>query len=115
MNLADLLTRQARANPDALAVIHGDRRLSYAALEDLVWGLCRHLRDAGLGDGDVVGLHLHDPLLLMAAVLALARTGMVSVTLPTDPADDRFAGEPAGAHDGARRRRRRNRSRLGPA
>ena len=87
MNVADLLTRQALATPQATAVIHGDRSYTYQALEALVWGLCRHLRECGLRPGDVVGLQLEDPLLHLAAVLALARSGMVSVAITAEGAD----------------------------
>ncbi len=87
MNVADLLTRQALATPHATAVIQGDREFSYAAFEAMVWGLCRHLRDCGLRPGDVVGLQLNDPLLHLAAVLALARSGMISVAIAAAGAD----------------------------
>ena len=81
MNVASQLTRQAGATPQALALLHGERSFSYAQLDALVWGLCRHLHGSGLRRGDVVGLHLLDPLLHLAAVLALARSGMVSVAV----------------------------------
>ncbi|MBE0549840.1 MAG: AMP-binding protein [Rubrivivax sp.] len=87
MNVADLLTRQSLATPHATAVIQGDREFSYASFEAMVWGLCRHLRDCGLRPGDVVGLQLNDPLLHLAAVLALARSGMTSVAITAEGAD----------------------------
>lgn len=81
VNVADLLTMQARSAPTAIAVIQRERSFSYAALETLVWALCRHLRAQGLQAGDVVGLHLQDPLVHLVALLALARSGMPSVAL----------------------------------
>lgn len=87
MNVADLLTRQALATPSACAVIAGERAFRYAEFEALVWGLCCHLRDAGLRSGDVVGIHLNDTLTHLASVLALARSGMVSVAITSQGAE----------------------------
>ena len=92
MNVADLLTRQALLTPDATAVIREDRALSYAAFEAMIWGLCRHLRDCGLRTGDVVGVHLQDPLLHLAAVLSLARSGMISVAVSATGTDTQAGG-----------------------
>lgn len=86
MNVADLLSRQAAATPQATAVIRGDLRLTYEGFESLVWGLCRHLRDNGLRAGETVGLHLDDPLLHLAAILALARSGLISVAVAVEGA-----------------------------
>ena len=81
VNVADLLTRQALAAPTAIAAIQREQTFTYARLEALVWALCRHLRDQGLQAGEVVGLHLQDPLVHLVALLALARSGMPSVAL----------------------------------
>jgi cyanophycin synthetase len=81
LNVADALTLQAQATPNAIAVIHGEHSCSYQALEASVWGLCHHFHDKGLGPGDVVGLHLGDPLLHLIGILALARTGIISVVV----------------------------------
>ncbi len=83
MNVADLLTRQALATPRAIAVIQGEREFSYASLEALVWGLCHFLRDHQLRSGEVVGLHIQNPLVHLAALLALARAGMIGVAVST--------------------------------
>ncbi|UCV15723.1 class I adenylate-forming enzyme family protein [Quatrionicoccus australiensis] len=83
MNVADLLARQAVKMPHATAVIQAERILSFAEFDALVWGLCRCFRENGLLVGDVVGVHVQNPLLHLATILALARSGMVSVAIST--------------------------------
>lgn len=81
MNVADLLFRQAEEMPHATAVIQGERVFSFAEFDALVWGLCHYFREHGLLAGDVVGVHVQNSLLHLATILALARSGMVSVAI----------------------------------
>jgi acyl-coenzyme A synthetase/AMP-(fatty) acid ligase len=113
-NLADLLTRHADAAPGDTALIAGATTLRYGELEALVWGLCRHLREAGIEPGMVTGLGISQSPLHLAALLALARIGAVCVPISTSKAEaavasailartgasalvDTAAGEAAGA------------------
>lgn len=84
MNLADLLTRQALATPDCIAAINGEMSLTLASMEAAVWSVARHLRNAGLKSGNVVGLLARDPLLHLIATFALARMGVVQLALSDD-------------------------------
>jgi acyl-coenzyme A synthetase/AMP-(fatty) acid ligase len=86
-NLADLLTCRAEAAPDDMALMQGATSFSFREYEALVWGLCRRFRDAGLGQGAVVGLRVGNPALHLAALLALARIGAVSVPVSASAAE----------------------------
>ncbi len=57
-NLADLFEAVAGTVPDRLAVIVGDRRLSYGALEERANRLANHLLATGVRPGEHVGLQL---------------------------------------------------------
>ena len=57
-NLADLFEAAVDAAPEREVLVVGDRRLTYAALDERANRLAHHLADAGVGDGDTVGLHL---------------------------------------------------------
>lgn len=81
MNVAELLTRRAASRPQALAVVHGDLRLSYAEFDALVAALGGELQAGGAGMGDVIAVDLADPLLHLAANWALARIGAISIAL----------------------------------
>jgi 3-oxocholest-4-en-26-oate---CoA ligase len=55
-NLADLFEIAADAVPDRVALVAGDRRLSYAELDERATRAGRHLRDAGVSPGEHVAV-----------------------------------------------------------
>jgi 3-oxocholest-4-en-26-oate---CoA ligase len=55
-NLADLFERVVDAVPDRLALVAGERRLSYRELDDRATRVARHLEHAGIGHGAWVGI-----------------------------------------------------------
>jgi acyl-CoA synthetase (AMP-forming)/AMP-acid ligase II len=57
-NLADLFELVADAASDRIAMIAGERRLTYAELDERANRLAHHLQGLGVGEGDFVGLHL---------------------------------------------------------
>ena len=48
LNPVDLLERAAFVYPNKVALVHGERRYSYAALGERAWRLANALRDVGL-------------------------------------------------------------------
>ncbi|MFE2107468.1 amino acid adenylation domain-containing protein [Kitasatospora sp. NPDC059463] len=79
----DLVREQAEAAPDALAVVAGEQRLTYRALLRRAERLAGALGAAGIGRGDLVGLHLTRTADLPAALLAVHTVG--AGYLPLDP------------------------------
>ncbi len=57
-NLADLFELVADSASDREAIVAGDRRLTYAQLDERANRLAHHLQSLGVGEGDFVGLHL---------------------------------------------------------
>ena len=57
-NLATLFEAAVDADPDREVLVVGDRRLTYAGLDERANRLADHLATAGIGAGDRVGLHL---------------------------------------------------------
>ncbi|HEV3353830.1 MAG TPA: AMP-binding protein, partial [Acidimicrobiales bacterium] len=55
-NLADLFEIAADAVPDRTALVAGERRLSYAELDQRATRVGRHLVEAGVGPGDHVAV-----------------------------------------------------------
>ncbi len=83
-----LVARQARRTPDALAVICGDRQLTYGGLEARSRALGVRLRRAGAGPGALVGLCVERGVEMVAALLAVLEAGAAYVPLdPTLPAE----------------------------
>ncbi|GAA0392821.1 hypothetical protein Acor_62950 [Acrocarpospora corrugata] len=80
----ELFGEQVADAPDAVAVVSGDARLSYAELDLLSGQLAERLRTAGVRDGDLVALSAGRSERLVAGVLACWKAG--AAYLPLDPA-----------------------------
>lgn len=80
-HLADLFEAVADAVGDRVAVVAGDRRLTYAELEDRSNRLADHLRSQGIGPGDHVGLYLSNDAAFVEALLAAFKLRAVPVNV----------------------------------
>ncbi|MBB5872576.1 amino acid adenylation domain-containing protein [Allocatelliglobosispora scoriae] len=81
--LAELVAAQVSANPEAVAVVDGDRSLTYAELaagaDAVAAGLHRH----GIGAGDLVAVCAPRDASLLVGLLGVLRAG--AAYLPLDP------------------------------
>ncbi|MFI1189993.1 amino acid adenylation domain-containing protein [Streptomyces californicus] len=93
----DRVAEQAARTPDAVAVTGAGEHLTYRELLARANRLAHHLRAAGVGEGDVVGVALARGCGLLAAVLGTWQAG--AAFLPLDPAHParRLAGQCADA------------------
>lgn len=89
--LHQLIAEQARRTADAVAVVCGDARLTYAELDVRANQLAHHLRGLGVGPDAVVGLCLERSLDMVVGLLAILKAG--GAYLPLDPGNppDRLA------------------------
>lgn len=86
--LHGLFARSAALKPAAIAVTDRDGSISYAALEQRASQLARHLAWLGVGRGARVGISMPRGIDLVAAMLAVLKTGAAYVPLdPNYPAD----------------------------
>ncbi len=79
----DKFERQAALNPQQIAVISGDRTLSYRELSESSTRIANLLRESGITRGDFVGLGLQRCLELPAALLGILKAG--AAYIPLDP------------------------------
>ncbi|MPY39617.1 amino acid adenylation domain-containing protein, partial [Streptomyces phyllanthi] len=79
----ELIAARAAAHPDAVAVVCGERSLTYAGLVGRSARLARYLRALGVGPESAVGLYLPRGVEMVAAVLAVWQAG--GAYLPLDP------------------------------
>ncbi|HEY4589458.1 MAG TPA: condensation domain-containing protein, partial [Thermoanaerobaculia bacterium] len=79
-----LFERRAAETPEALALIAGDRRLTYAGLSREANRLARHLRALGVGPEVVAGIAVERSPEMVIALLAVLKAGGAYV--PLDPA-----------------------------
>ncbi|AYF76324.1 amino acid adenylation domain-containing protein [Nocardia yunnanensis] len=89
--LADLMADAVATNPEGVAVVCGDRALTYRELDDRAERLARRLAAAGAGPETLVAVGIPRSIESVLAVWAVARTGAAFV--PVDPAypPDRIA------------------------
>src|SRR5256884_531094 len=78
-----LFEERARAHPDAIAAVHGNRQLTYRTLDARANQLARALLTRGLARESVVGVVTERNLDWMTAVLAIFKAG--GVYLPFEP------------------------------
>ncbi|MFD8376282.1 amino acid adenylation domain-containing protein [Streptomyces sp. NPDC059688] len=81
--LHELFAAQAVRTPDAVALVCGDRELSYRELDTAATVLAHRLQARGVRPGDSVGLFQDRSLAYVVAVLAVLRAG--GAYIPLDP------------------------------
>ncbi len=79
INVGDALTRSAAAHPDQLAVVDGDRRLTYTAFDAWVNRLAHGLLSRGYAVGDALALASGNSAEFLAVYYACAKSGVVCV------------------------------------
>jgi amino acid adenylation domain-containing protein len=97
--LHGLFAAQAARAPEAVAIVHGNRRVTYGELAARAGGIARHLRSLGVGPEARVAVCLERTPDLVAALLGVLAAGAAYV--PVDPAypedRQRFMVEDSGA------------------
>jgi amino acid adenylation domain-containing protein len=92
LSVHELFELRVSEQPEAPALVAGDRRLSYADLNAQADRIAGRLRDRGVGPGQLVGLHLERSVELVAALLGVLKTGAGYFVLdPAYPAARRDA------------------------
>jgi len=80
-NIADLFESIVDAVPERIALVCGERRLSYAELDERANRLAHFLASQGVGPGDQVGLYLQNGTEYMEAMLAAFKLRAVPVNI----------------------------------
>ncbi|WP_324615453.1 AMP-binding protein, partial [Streptomyces sp. NRRL S-920] len=83
VSVPELFARQVERAPVALAVVDGERRLSYGELEKAAGRLAGYLAGLGVGRGDRVAVVMERSADLLVALLGVWRAGAAYV--PVDP------------------------------
>ncbi|MFI8418736.1 amino acid adenylation domain-containing protein [Streptomyces sp. NPDC085479] len=88
--IADMLTAQVARTPDAVALVFGERALTYAELDARINRIARLLLARGAGPEKAVALALPRSLDMVAALFAVLRTGAAYLPLDLDHPADRL-------------------------
>ncbi|MFJ4905412.1 amino acid adenylation domain-containing protein [Streptomyces sp. NPDC093249] len=89
--LAEAVTAQADRTPDAVALVHEDRTLTYAELDRRANRLARLLRASGAGPDRLVGVCLDQGLDQAVCLLAVMKSGAAYVPLDPEQPRERLA------------------------
>ena len=81
MNVASVITRNARYRPDHTAVVFGDHRLTFLEFNERVNRLANALHELGVRKGDKVATILQNCLELLESYWAIVKLGAVIVPL----------------------------------
>ncbi len=84
-SLPAVFERCVRQRPDAIALVAGARRFTYAELDRLADALAAGLADHGVGEGDVVALSMVRSPALIVAMLAILKRA--AAYMPLDGGD----------------------------
>jgi amino acid adenylation domain-containing protein len=74
---------RAQTQPDSLAVVFHDQRLTYRELDTRANQLAHHLQGLGLGREDLVGLYFDRSVEVVVAILGVLKAGAAYVPLDT--------------------------------
>jgi acyl-CoA synthetase (AMP-forming)/AMP-acid ligase II len=81
LNMADLFEHAVDAFPERVALISGDRRVTYTGLEDEANRLAHHLAGRGIGPGDHVGFYARNSIAAVATLLAVIKLRAVAINI----------------------------------
>ncbi|MFG5779766.1 Pls/PosA family non-ribosomal peptide synthetase [Comamonas sp. J-3] len=89
--LADIFEATAYARPEQIALMAGERQLSYEQLDAEANRAAHRLIEAGIGPGDMVGLWLPRGIALLSLQLAIAKTGAAWLPFDSETPPERIA------------------------
>ncbi|KAG0338377.1 hypothetical protein BG004_007255, partial [Podila humilis] len=84
-----LFEDQVEKAPDAIAIIHGEKKLTFLELNSLANRLARKISEAGVAPGDHVALLFERSIELVVTELAVLKAGAAYVPVDTTAPEDR--------------------------
>ncbi|MCU1356001.1 MAG: acyl-CoA synthetase, partial [Acidimicrobiales bacterium] len=90
-NIADLFERAVDAVPERLALVCGDRSLTYAQLDEEANRLANHLLAQGFGVGDHIGIYGQNSAEWMIAMVAIFKIRAVPININFRYVEDELA------------------------
>ncbi|MEV5647666.1 acyl-CoA synthetase [Nocardia sp. NPDC052254] len=80
-NFADLFEHAVDAMPDRVALVQGDRQVTYQDLENRANQLAHHLASVGLGEGSHIGFQMHNSIETMETLIAAFKLRAVPINI----------------------------------
>ena len=89
--LADIFHSTCKSLPDNIAIIYGERKITYKELDLLSTYVAAYLNKEGIGKGDVVGLYMPRGADLLIAQLGITKSGAAWLPFESDTPHDRLS------------------------
>ncbi|PPT24454.1 non-ribosomal peptide synthetase, partial [Xanthomonas arboricola] len=89
--LQDIVALQTDRHPDSVAVVCGDRRLTYRQIYERSNQLAHHLKRMGVGPEVTVALHMQRSFDAVIGMLAILKAGGVYMPVPAECPQERLA------------------------
>lgn len=89
--LTDVFEEQAEKNPQSIAVVFGEKTLSYAQLNHKANRLAGILREKGIGPDSIAGLLVERSLEMIVGILGILKAGGAYLPISPDYPVDRIA------------------------
>src|SRR5579864_3741929 len=86
----ELFCRNAEAFPEHIAIIQGDRQVTYQDLHCLSDNIARQLTESGVAAQSTVALLMDDRILMIAGILATLKAGGAFIPVPSELPDARI-------------------------
>lgn len=80
-NVADLLEHAVDAVPDRIAIICGDRQVTFREMDERANRLAHHLASRGVGKGDHVGIYSRNSIEALETMIATYKLRAISVSV----------------------------------
>jgi amino acid adenylation domain-containing protein len=90
-NIARLFEERVREFPEAVAVRHGDERITYRQLDAWSGSLAVRLREMNVRKGDIVALFLERSVRMVVSMLATLKAGGAYLPFSADEPESRIA------------------------
>ena len=90
-NIADLFERAVDAVPDRMALVCGDRRLTYREMDEEANRLANHLLGQGFGHGDHIGIYGQNTAEWLVAMVAVFKIRAVPININFRYVEDELA------------------------
>ncbi len=85
-----LFEEQAKKTPDAIAVVYGDKKLSYAQLDKKSSQLARYMRKQGVTPNSLVGICLEPSIEMVIGLMGILKAGAAYVPVDAKYPKDRI-------------------------
>ncbi len=81
--ISELFENQVLKTPDNIAIVFGEKKLTYKELNEKANSLAYHLKDIGISRNNIVGIMVNRSLEMIVSILAVLKAG--GAYIPIDP------------------------------